>query len=135
MSRRPAMVRLAKIRKRSAEDWFAIQIRVAKLPQPERQCLPALELGRHWRVDFAWPEQRLAVEIEEDVHQIHERAVEDTLRTLALQALGWRVVKFHHKMVGSGLALLYLRGLLAENPPALVAALVKHGAFKASRRG
>lgn len=135
--------RLGRGKKRaSAEERLALQLKVAKLPAPERQYKPAEDWGRAWRIDFAWPMLRLAIEVEEDVHQIHRRAIEDTERTLALQALGWTVVKFHHSMVDSGLAFRWIRAELAERAlyPVdvagdLIEVLARHGILKARKEG
>lgn len=46
------------------EELFASQCRMFRLPPFEQQLLFAKEkLGRLWRFDFAWPQYKLAVEI------------------------------------------------------------------------
>lgn len=47
----------------SLEQEFARQCEQYRLPAPVRQLLFAMDTGRRWRFDFAWPEQKLAVEL------------------------------------------------------------------------
>ena len=44
------------------EEAFALQLRVAGLPAPEREFV--FHPLRKWRFDFAWPEQFVAAEVE-----------------------------------------------------------------------
>jgi very-short-patch-repair endonuclease len=46
------------------EDYFASQCTNYKLPYFERQLRFAKALGRQWRFDFAFPDHRVAVEID-----------------------------------------------------------------------
>ena len=45
------------------------------------------------RVDFAWPEERLAVEYEGAYHFDGIQIVRDDVRIAALEAAGWRVIR------------------------------------------
>lgn len=51
-------------RSKIVAEKFASQIEGRKLAAPEREYYFAKSIGRRWRFDFAWPAQRLAVEIE-----------------------------------------------------------------------
>lgn len=46
------------------EALFAFQCKGFRLPEPSRQHLFALALGRKHRLDFAWPAYKIAVEID-----------------------------------------------------------------------
>jgi very-short-patch-repair endonuclease len=47
------------------EDLFAFQVRAYRLPPVTREWRFAQQaLGRQWRIDFAWPELLVGVEIE-----------------------------------------------------------------------
>lgn len=54
-------------RQSQAEKWKAlakVQIADAGLPRAVEEYQFAVALGRRWRFDFAWPDQRIALEIE-----------------------------------------------------------------------
>lgn len=72
-------------------------------PEPEREYLFALEpLGRRWRFDFAWPERKIAVEIDGGQWQAHGgRHARDSDREKhnAAQVLGWRVLHYSGAML------------------------------------
>lgn len=132
------MVKLARARKGyDAEAAFALQLKVSKLPTPERQFQPALDYGREWAVDFAWPDYRLIVEIDGAPHRIKERFLEDQRKRLAWEALGWVHYHFSPAMVRSGLALEMARVFLEEYHlealPQLRSILMKHGILKEGR--
>ena len=78
------------------EREFDFLITVSKLPQPERQFRFS---KRRWRLDFAWPEKKVAVEIHGGVysHGRHTRGVgftNDCEKMAHAAALGWRVLPF-----------------------------------------
>jgi very-short-patch-repair endonuclease len=54
----------AKRAKLDPEDLFAAQCRSYRLPRVEQQHYFAKCIGRRWRFDFAFPDYKLAVEIE-----------------------------------------------------------------------
>ena len=92
-----------------------LQIRAAKLPTPVREF--RFHPTRKWRFDFAWPENRISLEIdgatwtggrhtrgsgyEADAEKLNEAAV-----------LGWRVFRATRTMVKSGYALRLLDSVL-----------------------
>lgn len=66
------------------------------IPHPEREYKFAP--GRKWRFDFAWPEQKVAVEIEGGIwsHGRHVRGSgfsADCEKYNAAASLGWRVLR------------------------------------------
>ena len=71
--------------------------------QPVREYL--FSLGRKWRLDFAWPERKLAVEIESSVHRIKGRFARDIEKYNALQRAGWMLLRYTAQMVTAGTAI------------------------------
>jgi len=89
------------------EELFARQVQACRLPAPTRELSPIV--GRHWRIDFAWPEHLLAVEIEGGtwVAGRHSRGAgfaKDCEKYNALQMAGWTVLRFTGDQVESGMA-------------------------------
>lgn len=112
-SRIPAR-KLARGQKRKpAEDsplevLFAVQVRGCRLPAPVRQLAPVK--GRRWRVDFAWPEAKLIIEIEGGVwsggrHVRPAGFIADCDKYNALALDGWRVLRVPGDQVESGQAI------------------------------
>ena len=91
-----------------AEDDFISFLRWARLPAPVGQFTIADDKGRFvMRCDFAYPEHKLAVEI--DSHSFHsepgDRARDHSKRRRAT-ALGWLVVSVTRQDLGPGRMLL-----------------------------
>ena len=101
------------------EQLFLQQCQLAGLPAPEREIMFCP--GRKWRFDFAWPAQRVAVEIEGGTYS-HGRKTKtgrvqksrhltpvgfynDCRKYNAAAAGGWQVLRADAKMVRSGEAL------------------------------
>lgn len=104
---------VAKLQKRAQrEKWeslLAMHIRTWGLPDPEREFVFARP--RQWRFDFAWPEWKVAVEVEGVLHGAggrHQRAAgyeRDAEKYNAAALEGWRVLRFTPKQVKSGYAI------------------------------
>jgi hypothetical protein len=63
------------------------------LPEPALQYEIVDRDGRVWRVDFAWPECRLAVEYDGfDWHSSPDALKRDRQKRAALEEIGWRVL-------------------------------------------
>lgn len=63
------------------------------LPRPELQYQILGRRGENWRVDFAWPDARVAAEYESiDWHAGRTEMLRDKARLAALQELGWVVI-------------------------------------------
>lgn len=63
------------------------------LPLPELQYPIYGRDGELWRVDFAWPEARVAAEYESiDWHSGRTEMMRDKVRLAGIQELGWTVV-------------------------------------------
>jgi len=97
------------------EEMFAQHVRAQKLPAPEREF--RFDPTRRWRMDFAWPVQRVAVEVEGGIHSggRHTRGTgfeQDARKYLAAMLAGWVVVRVTGKMVRDGTAVDALCKLL-----------------------
>jgi hypothetical protein len=91
------------------EETFALHCTIYKL-SPEREYLFAKEEGRKWRFDFAWPEQKVAAEINGGTwtNGRHNRgsSMSKEYEKLNHAALGgWRVFQFTTETVQSGSAI------------------------------
>lgn len=100
----------ARAKRERWEELFALQVRSSRLlPPPEKQVRFHPERG--WRLDFAWPTLRLAVEIEGLVpggkgrHQTIDGMTEDLVKYNEALCLGWRVLRVSQAQVRSGQAL------------------------------
>lgn len=113
-----------------SEDYpgtLAWQARADGLPAPLRE-LCAIP-GRRYRFDLAWPEFRVAVEVDGGVHTVgedgqqggrHQRPAgfEADCEKLSLAAAhGWRVLKCTPRQVADGRAVRWLRQALLGGPP------------------
>jgi len=99
------------------EDTLSWQIKVAGLPPPEREF--RFDSKRRWRLDFAWPEQRMAVEVDggmwiRGAHNRPLRIAADHEKRNHLTLAGWRVLVFTGDQVKSGAAISQLESLLAQ---------------------
>lgn len=84
------------------EEEFAFHCRVNGLT-PEREYV--FHATRKWRIDFCWPDRKLAVEIESSVHRIKGRFATDMDKYNALQKEGWTLLRYTAKMVTAGTAI------------------------------
>jgi len=102
------------VRKESAiEVMFAQQIHLLKLPAPKRNYL--FMPGRKLELDFAWPDRKIAVEVQGMVHRIHGRFCADIeKRALALLA-GWKILEVGGKEIRNGKASQWLQELLNQD--------------------
>jgi len=109
---------MAKIPKKlsEGEEMFALHCSIYHLT-PEREYKFAD--GRKWAFDFAWPEKKIAVEIEggtafgKSRHSRGEGFEKDVRKYNAAALLGWRVLRFTTAMVVSGEAIDSVREALA----------------------
>jgi very-short-patch-repair endonuclease len=88
------------------EEAFARQCSVEKL-QPEREY--RFHPTRKWRFDFAFPDRKLAIEIEGGNGGRHQRMggfTADCEKYNAASLLGWRVLRYTTRMVTDGYAIL-----------------------------
>ena len=115
------------------EDRFEFQIRAFKLTTPEREYRFAAhavggpgkglrtrldEAGlKDWKMDFAWPDIKLAVEIEGGVwiggrHNRGAGMIGDMRKYNAATLMGWKVLRFDGSAVKSGAAINMVRPLI-----------------------
>jgi very-short-patch-repair endonuclease len=114
--------------KSKAEETLALHIRTsAVLPTPEREL--RFHPTRQWRFDFAFPDVKLAVEVEGLVgsankgrHQTAGGSRQDMEKYEAALLEGWTVYRCHQGMVFSGRALQTIESvyttLLEQRRPA-----------------
>lgn len=93
------------------EETFALQVRALRLPEPVREYRFAPP--RRFRFDFAFQDERVAVEIDGATWQNgrHNRGagVNNDCHKYSLAAVhGWRVLRGDSKMVKSGELVKYL---------------------------
>jgi very-short-patch-repair endonuclease len=94
------------------EETFALHCRLELTHQPEREF--KFHPTRGWRVDFAWPDRKLAVEIESSVHRIKNRFASDIPKYNALALGDWTLLRFTAKMVDSAEAIDTVKAFLAN---------------------
>ena len=99
------------------EDALAMHIRAHKLPEPVREYPFAKAIGRRWRFDFAWPDLRVAAEVEGGIYSggRHTRGKgfeRDAEKYNQATVMGWDVVRFSAGMIRSGKAVETIRTLL-----------------------
>lgn len=98
------------------EDHLLRSMRAAGLPEPEREY--RFHATRKWRLDFAFVEQRLGVEVEGGIYRggghTHVKDLKrDMEKSNALTLAGWRLLRFHGDQVRSGEATDVIRQALA----------------------
>ena len=67
---------------------------------------------RKWRIDVAFPEIKLAVEVDGAVHRIKSRFHGDIKKHQALFFMGWRLLRVSTNQVRSGEASVMIRDLI-----------------------
>lgn len=132
MRRAPGGVTLGK--RSELEESLAFQIRVTKLPPPEREYrFAAAHVGpgrgvkkrlqeaglKNWRFDFAWPDKKFAVEVEGGIHVNgrHNRGKgfeDDCIKYHHAMRLGWTVYRCTGKLVHSGDAAQLIQEIVGE---------------------
>lgn len=99
----------------SGEELFALHCKSYGL-QPEREY--HFFMARKWAFDFAWPDRKLAVEIEggtafgKSRHSQGEGFANDCRKYNHAVVLGWYVLRFTTAMVTSGEAIDAVRALM-----------------------
>jgi very-short-patch-repair endonuclease len=92
----------------SLEAGFARILRGLKFPTPTREY--RFDPVRKWRFDFAWPDQRVAVEIDGGIwtksgHSTGGGIMRDMEKSNAAQLDGWLVLRFTDKHLEDGSAI------------------------------
>lgn len=106
------------------EETLAIHIKATRLPVPTREY--RFDDQRRWRLDFAWPQDKLAAEVDGATgpwlrgRHVRPQGYEDDCEKLnELVVRGWRCLRFTANMVESGAAIRTLERVL--RPPAVKA--------------
>lgn len=99
------------------EITLAFQMKAKKLPKPEQEF--RFHPDRKWRFDFAWPDHKVAVEVEGGVfaggrHNRGSGFVEDTVKYSAAAELGWCVLRYTEKHILNGEAVQQIERVLAH---------------------
>lgn len=97
---------------------FAEQIRLEELPEPVAEY--KFCSTRKWRLDWAWPEQKLALEIEGGIwtrgrHTRPRGFINDMEKYNQLAIIGWRLIRVTPQQIRSGEAITIVRQCLATN--------------------
>ena len=87
------------------EEILLFQIRALGLPEPKREYM--FHKTRQWRWDFAWPEHKIAVEVQGGTwsggaHARGQGLERDYRKINAGMLSGWRVFQSSSGMVKSG---------------------------------
>lgn len=93
------------------EAELAQQVQFAGLPAPVREH--RFHPVRRWRLDLAWPDHKLAVEIDGGIwsqgrHTRGDGYRRDCVKGNEAILLGWRVLHFTPDMVSDGSAIQYI---------------------------
>ena len=96
------------------EELLFSQIQLVGLPTPEREYRFAPP--RRYRADFAYPEQKILVEVQGGIYTrgAHSRGIgleRDYEKLNLAQILGYKVFQFSRKMIESGEAITILEKL------------------------
>ena len=101
----------------AAEEMLISHIKAIKLPEPVREF--RFHDTRKWRLDIAWPDHKIAVEIQGGIWQgVNGGHTSGTGRTRdmekgnAARLLGWSVYEFSPDMIKSGDAINTLEAAL-----------------------
>lgn len=87
------------------EDLFAMQLRAVELPTPKREY--RFDKKRRFRIDFAWPSLKIAVEVDGGTwtNGCHVRGAgfhNNAVKRNMLAVRGWRTASGDSQMVHSG---------------------------------
>ena len=93
------------------EQLLADQIAAAGLPGPVREFkhIP----GRRFRLDFAWPDRMIGVEVQGMVHRIKKRFEADIEKRVLGLLAGWRIMEVSGASIRSGQAVKWIEEMLA----------------------
>jgi very-short-patch-repair endonuclease len=101
--------------KSTLEAELALQIRASKLPAPTREY--RFHPTRKWQFDFAFPEQKVAVEVQGAIwtngrHNRGKGMESDYEKGAEAMLMGWKVLWITASTIRSGRAIQYLERLL-----------------------
>ena len=105
------------------EETLALQILVMKLPAPVREY--KFHPVRRWRLDFAWPEIMLAVEVEGGGWMTKSRHTSgagfrsDMDKYHAAMDLGWTIYRCDGALINDGRAVALVQKLIEAKHAAI----------------
>lgn len=91
------------------------QMELAGLPAPKPEF--KFHATRGWRIDAAYPDRLIAIEIEGAVHRLKDRFQRDMEKYQELFLAGWRLLRVSTAQVRSGAALRLVERALALPKP------------------
>jgi len=99
------------------EETLALQFRALGVPPPKREH--RFHPTRRWRFDFAWPERRLAVEVDGGTYSggrhVRPAGFEgDCEKHNAAMIADWRVLRFTAAMIRDGRAVQQVIQLITD---------------------
>jgi very-short-patch-repair endonuclease len=108
---------VAAAKRRELEELLAWQLKAMKLPSPKREF--RFHPTRMWRVDFAWTEFMVVVEIEGLTHQggRHQRIAgfeADAEKYMALERAGYKLLRLTPRLVRSGKGVRWINDVLED---------------------
>jgi hypothetical protein len=97
------------------ESLFWFQVLGTPIPEPEPEY--KFHPSRRWRIDFAWPALKLAVEIEGGIwnqgrHTRGSGVKGDMEKYNTLAVMGWRLLRFDGDAVRSGDAIAFVESVV-----------------------
>ena len=116
--RKGPSIRIPSPRKaQTAVPLLLLQCKAVKLPEPVTEHV--FHLTRKWRLDVAWPDQRIAVEVDGGgwINGRHSRGAgmeKDAEKYAEAVLLGWRVFRTTPRQVKDGLTLRWLERAFTE---------------------
>ena len=100
------------------EDKLEFQLKSAKITGFTREY--KFHSKRRWRLDFAWINQKIGVEVEGGIwlprsgHNTGVGISRDVEKGNALTLLGWKLIRVTGKMIKNGEALVILEKMLGS---------------------
>lgn len=107
----------AKAKREALELTFKQQLKAVSL-FGDCQCEYQFHKTRKWRFDFAWPEKKLAIEVEGGTkygnsrHSKGEGFNRDAEKYNTASAMGWTLFRFSADMIKSGKAIMFVEDFM-----------------------
>ena len=77
------------------------QMCLAGLPTPTREFKFAKDIGRRWRIDIAYPDIKLAIEVDGMAHRTRDRFMRDIEKHNELMLRGWRLLRIYTRWIAN----------------------------------
>src|SRR5258706_8037672 len=92
-------IKLPPVTQSALEAEFLLQVRSLKQALPKLQYQPFQD--RKFRLDFAWPDRKVAVMVQGNVHRIKDKFYRDCELFCLLTVAGWRFLPISRRQVKS----------------------------------